>query len=130
VAYPVHITVGDTISIPVEEAQTVNGSMEISPTAANHVFNSALPGEEGNIIILGNNLTSVFGLLAQARIGDLVTLRTGDGNLYTYIITQIRVEIPDQIGLLAPTSSEVLTLYTQTGLLNSQRLIVKAEPVK
>lgn len=129
VAFPIHITIGDKISIRVEEATKVNGALPVSPTAANHLLTSALPGEAGNSIIYGHNLNTVFGYLVDAKVGDPVGIRTNDGKLHKYKITEINIVDPSQTALLSPTTTEVLTLYTCTGLLDSLRFVARAEPV-
>lgn len=130
VAYPVHITVGTKINIPIVEETVVDGSLQVSPTRANHLLASALPGENGNVIIYGHNLNTIFGYLVDAQVGDPVTVITDDGVLHTYKISEINIVDPSQTSLLAPTTSEVLTLYTCTGLLDSLRFVARAIPVK
>lgn len=129
VAYPVHISIGDKINIPIVEETVVDGVLQVSPDKANHLLASAFPGENGNDIIYGHNLNTIFGYLVDARVGDPVAVITSDGVLHRYKISQIHIVDPSQTTLLAPTTSEVLTLYTCTGLLDSLRLVARAEPV-
>jgi len=129
-ATPVRITIGNRMNLRVVEAGKIEGTWSVSPTAANHVHNSALPGEAGNIIIYGHNLNSVFGYLVDVRVGDYVSIVTNNANLYTYRITETRVVDPSQTFLLAPTTHEVVTLYTCTGLFDSLRFVARAEPVE
>lgn len=129
-AFPIHISVGDKINIRVVEATKVNGMLAVSPTAANHLLASALPGEDGNIIIYGHNLNTIFGYLVDTRVGDRVIMFTNDGRSHRYTITEIHIVDPSQTGLLAPTTREVLTLYTCTGFLDSLRFVARAMPVQ
>lgn len=129
-AFPIHISVGDKIRIQVVEATKVNGTLAVSQAAANHLLESALPGENGNVIIYGHNLNTIFGYLVDAKVGDPVRIYTNDGKLHAYTITQIQIVDPSQTALLSPTTREVLTLYTCTGLLDSLRFVARAEPVK
>lgn len=128
-AFPTHIAIGNKISLPVTEETMVGGKLQISPTKASHLLASALPGEPGNVIIYGHNLNTVFGYLVDARVGDLVSIYTDDGKLHRYKISEIRIVDPSQTALLAPTTHEVLTLYTCTGLLDSLRFVARAEPI-
>jgi len=130
VAFPIHITVGDKIRLQVVEAVKVSSSWPVSPTAANHVLASALPGEAGNVVIYGHNLNTIFGYLVGAQVGDQVDIRTNDGKRHVYKITETHIVDPSQTALLSPTTTEVLTLYTCTGLLDSQRFVARAEPIK
>jgi LPXTG-site transpeptidase (sortase) family protein len=130
VAYPIHITIGEAIRLPVVESGKVNGVWAVSQTSANHVQASALPGEAGNIIIYGHNLNTIFGYLVDQRVGTVVDIRTNDGKLHKYKISDIHIVDPSQTDLLAPTTTEILTLYTCTGFLDSQRFVARATPVK
>lgn len=89
---------------------------------------SALPGENGNIILYGHNLNTIFGYLMDTKIGAIVNIRMTDGSLHRYTVTETQVVAPSQTQLLAPTTHEVLTLYTCTGLLDSLRFVVRAIP--
>ena len=108
--------------------QEENGAWTVSATSANHVIQSALPGENGNIIIYGHNLNTIFGYLMNIQVGSIVNLRNSDGSLHIYTVTSTEYVNPNQTELLAPTTNEVLTLYTCTGLLDSLRFVVRAVP--
>lgn len=120
----------ESISLHISEQAFTGGTLPVSVTDANHLVNSAVPGEAGNTIIYGHNLNVVFGYLVDARVGNPVNIYTDDGHLHKYTITEIQIVAPSQTALLAPTTREVLTLYTCTGLLDSLRFVVRAMPVK
>lgn len=128
-ALPIHIALGTHISLPIVEAGKVNGIWTVSPTSANHVHQSALPGEKGNIIIYGHNLNKIFGFLMDAKVGDIIKIRMTDGTLHQYSVTETLYVSPSQTDLLRPTKEETLTLYTCAGLLDSLRFIVRAKPL-
>jgi LPXTG-site transpeptidase (sortase) family protein len=128
-ALPIHIQIGAKISLPVVEAGKVEGKWTVSQTSANHVRESALPGEAGNIIIYGHNLNRIFGYLPDTKIGDIVEIRTTDGTLHAYQVSKTSFVSPTQTDLLAPTATETLTLYTCVGLLDSLRFVVVATPI-
>ena len=134
---PIHITIGPLsnepkakINLQVVEAGKVEGALSVSPTFANHLHASAVPGEAGNTIIYGHNLNTVFGYLVDVHVGDPVAIYTNDGKLHQYKITEYETVDPSQTTLLAPTTTEVLTIYTCTGILDSLRFVARAEPVK
>jgi LPXTG-site transpeptidase (sortase) family protein len=129
-AYPIHITISGITSVPVVEAGRENGVWTVSTTSANHVIQSALPGENGNIIIYGHNANKIFGYLMDIKTGAIVNIRESDGSLHTYTVTDTKYVFPSQTQLLSPTTHEVLTLYTCTGLLDSLRFVVRAVPAK
>jgi LPXTG-site transpeptidase (sortase) family protein len=129
-SYPIHIEIDGITNIPIVEAGRENGVWTVSPTSANHVIQSALPGENGNIILYGHNLNSIFGYLMAIKIGASINIRMTDGSLHRYTVTETQVVAPGQTQLLAPTTHEVLTLYTCTGLLDSLRFVVRAVPAQ
>lgn len=135
-AVPIHITISppagegrNTIQLQIVEAGKVEGAWTVSPSAANHVHGSAIPGEAGNTIIYGHNLNTVFGYLVDSRPGDSVRIYTNDGKLHQYKISEIHIVDPSQTALLSPATTEVLTLYTCTGLLDSLRFVARALPI-
>ena len=129
-SYPTHIEIDGITSIPVVEAGRENGVWTVSETSANHVIQSALPGQNGNIILYGHNLNTIFGYLMNIQAGTIINIRMTDGSLHRYTVTETHTVTPSQTELLAPTTHEVLTLYTCTGLLDSLRFVVRAVPVK
>lgn len=128
-SYPIHLEIDGITNVPIVESGKENGIWTVSPTSANHVIQSALPGENGNIILYGHNLNKIFGYLMDIKIGAIVNIRMTDGSLHRYTVTETRVVTPSQTELLSPTTHEVLTLYTCTGLLDSLRFVVRAEPI-
>jgi LPXTG-site transpeptidase (sortase) family protein len=129
-AYPIHIAIAGITSVPVVEAGRESGVWTVSQTSANHVIQSALPGENGNIIVYGHNMNSIFGYLMNSKIGDSIKIRMTDGTLHTYSVTDTQYVTPSQTELLSPTTHEVVTLYTCAGLLDSLRFVVRAVPEK
>jgi LPXTG-site transpeptidase (sortase) family protein len=127
-ALPIHIGIGTRISLPVVEAGRENGVWAISQTSANHVRQSALPNEKGNIIIYGHNLNKIFGYLMDTKEGDIIRIRMTDGTLHKYKVESTQYVSPSQTALLAPTHEEVLTVYTCAGLFDSLRFVVRAKP--
>lgn len=126
---PNFITVSTVARLKVVEAIKTQNRWPISSTAANHVYASAYPGQAGNIIIYGHNTDAVFGPLHMAQVADTITIVTINGKTYTYSISEIRTVATNETELLAPTTHEVLTIYTCTGFLDSMRLVIRALPV-
>ena len=127
-ALPIHIGIGTRISLPVVEAGRENGVWAISGTSANHVRQSALPNEKGNIIIYGHNLNKIFGYLTDTKSGDIIRIRMTDGTLHKYKVEVTQYVSPSNTALLAPTDEEALTVYTCAGLFDSLRFVVRATP--
>ncbi len=127
-ALPIHIGIGTRISLPVVEAGRENGVWAVSRTSANHVKQSALPNEKGNIIIYGHNLNKIFGYLMDIKVWDVIRIRMTDGTLHKYKVEETHYVSPSDTALLAPTREEVLTVYTCAGIFDSLRFVVRAKP--
>lgn len=125
---PVRILVGKDIDLPVVPAGKINGVWTISSTAANHVSNSASPGETGNTIIYAHNADRLFGKLSGVVPGTVVRIRTTDGVLHSYRVTNRLTVTTAETSWLEPSDEEVLTLYTCTGFMDRYRLVVRAIP--
>ncbi len=78
--------------------------------AAGHLPSTALPGEPGNLVILGHRDT-FFRSLRELEQGDVVTVSTAQGH-FAYEIESIQVVEPDGIDLTAPNSEAVATFIT------------------
>jgi len=78
--------------------------------AAGHLPSTALPGEPGNLVILGHRDT-FFRSLRELEQGDVVTVSTAQGH-FTYEIESIQVVDPGGIQLSAPNSDAVATFIT------------------
>jgi sortase (surface protein transpeptidase) len=127
---PIHITVGNSISLPVVESGKVDGTWAISQTGANHVSESAVPGTRGNTIIYAHNAGNLFGPLDKITVGAPIAVRTTDGELHRYTVASVSWVTPGHTELLLPTTIETLTLYTCAGILDSLRIVVRAIPAK
>lgn len=115
--------------ISIQSSSVINNQWQVSDHIANHLLNSSSPGEKGNIIIYGHNKKDIFGKLKELTEGDQIILHTEDGSLYTYRIVEQRVVSPTEVSILQQTETETLTIYTCIGLLDSQRLIIRAIPL-
>lgn len=116
---PVH-----NIDLSIEEAEILNGEWEISATGASYLFQSALPGEKGNVIIYAHNRNHLFGPLRRIKKGEEVFIKNKKEEVFVYEIVETKVVSPDQIEVLLPTEEPTLTLYTCFGFLDSKRFVV------
>ncbi len=78
--------------------------------AAGHIPGTAFPDEPGNVGIAGHRDT-FFRKLSEIRRDDLITLTTPVGS-YRYSVEWTRVVAPDDVAVLNPSRSAVLTLVT------------------
>ncbi|MGE0600196.1 MAG: sortase [Dehalococcoidia bacterium] len=97
--------------------------------AAGHHFDSAMPGQLGNMVITGHvsvadrsNL-AVFHSLDSVSEGDVVEVFSGD-DMYTYRIDKVMVVAPSSVKLLRSDSTATVTLITCTKDLKNRLVVV------
>lgn len=128
--FPARINIGSVgIDLSVEEGKIDSGIWQISDKNATYLIGSDVPGRSGNIIIYGHNKWEIFGKLGTVGEGNVVEIFTKGGKEFRYRVVSISVVDPTDIGVIAPTNYQVLTIYTCTGFLDSKRLVVKAVPL-
>ena len=83
----------------------------------------ALVGARGNAVISGHVVTisegNVFRDLYKVNVGDEVKVETAEGR-YTYVIEDVKLVKPNNIEVMAPTTSPILTLITCGGEFDSR----------
>jgi sortase A len=77
---------------------------------AGHIEDTPFPGEAGNVGIAGHRDT-VFRPLKNVQVGDPLELTTAD-RLYRYRISKTLIVGPDDVYVLDPSKSPMLTLVT------------------
>jgi LPXTG-site transpeptidase (sortase) family protein len=126
---PQHLTIQSAgIDVSIQPALIKDGIWQTSQNSATHLFTSARPTEAGNIIIYAHNKKNLFGELKKVKVGDAIAVTTETGATHQYVVRDVKTVKPSDIQEVLPSPNEVLTLYTCTGLLDSQRLVVKAFP--
>lgn len=118
------------IDLPVTEGSIVDGVWQTTQNGVTHLSISANPGENGNIVIYGHNLRVIFGPLPYVSVGATVKVVTKDETEYFYKVFSKKTVKADDISIAFATPSEVLTLYTCDGPLDSTRFVLQAEPLK
>ena len=78
--------------------------------AVEHIPGTALPGQPGNVGLAGHRDT-FFRPLKDVRIKDEIQFSTPEGD-FKYQVESLRVVEPDNVGVLAPSSENVLTMVT------------------
>lgn len=78
--------------------------------AAGHIPGTALPGQAGNVGVAGHRDT-LFRGLRDLRTKDEIQFSTLSGN-FKYVVESLIIVEPDNVGVLAPSSENVLTLVT------------------
>jgi sortase A len=100
------------------------------------LLSGAAPGEPGNLVVAGHR-TSWFKPLEAIALGDTLQVQWFDNRSHqlrerAYVVRAIDIVFPDDVRLLTPTSSDVLTLITCYPFNHAphspQRYIVRATP--
>jgi sortase A len=78
--------------------------------AVGHIPGTALPGRPGNVGLAGHRDT-YFRPLKDLKIKDEILLSTLKGN-YKYVVVSFTIVDPEDVGVLASTRENVLTLVT------------------
>lgn len=123
----ISIEAGD-INLAVESYTISDGTWHISPDKAVHMNESARIGDQSNIVIYAHNKPHLFGNLKHIQTGDRIVLTDSNGIHKSYIVNNTSVVSPNDISVIEPTDTELLTLYTCTGFADSKRLVVTAVP--
>lgn len=79
--------------------------------AAGHIVGTSMPGEPGGNIGISAHRDTFFRPLRNIQTDDLIKLATSVGE-YRYRVVSTQVVKPNQVEVLDPVGSEVLTLVT------------------
>ena len=116
-------------SIGVDAPVVEGDDWEQLKKGAGHHIGSANPGERGNCIISAHNdiFGEIFRDLEKVELEDEVLVYAGD-IVFRYIVKAKRIVDPDDVTVMAPTSTPVLTLITcYPYMIDTHRLVVIAE---
>lgn len=96
-----------------------------------HYPDTALPGQLGNMVISGHRTTygAPFYRLDELEAGDEITVFDAEGP-YVYRVTESKIVLPTEIGVVAPSSDARLTLVTcHPRFSAAKRLVIVAQLV-
>jgi len=110
---PEHATRVVIASIDVDAPVVEGDDWEALKQGAGHHLGTANPGEQGNCVISAHNdiFGEIFRRLSEVDLGDEVIIHTAR-QAYRYIVTQKRIIGPEDVSVMFPTSSPVLTLIS------------------
>jgi sortase A len=78
--------------------------------AVGHIPGTALPGDAGNVGLAAHRDT-FFSPLKDVKVQDEIQVSTVHGN-FKYQVVSLKVVNPEDVGVLAPSGENVLTLVT------------------
>lgn len=83
----------------------------------------------GNSVIYAHNWDGLFGKLKKVKINDDISVHLANGDKVNYQVSQIHTVPAETINILKETSDSRLTLFTCTGFLDKDRLVVVAKQI-
>lgn len=122
----------DTIdlTLPITSSEIKNNKWEASTKSVNFLKTSAIPGEAGNAILYGHNWPNLLGNLSKTKVGDRITIIYSDNSTKDFEIEYMKKVSPSETSIMENSNDRRITLYTCTGFLDSERLVVVAKLLK
>lgn len=125
---PVAISIPDVrINLPLYPSRIINDVWETTTEGASYLVSSPIPGAKGNSIVYAHDWNNLFGNLLYVEPGIKVIVEYSDGSKSEFIIESTKVVAYNDASVLNDTDEPVLTLYTCTGFLDSQRFVAVAK---
>lgn len=126
---PVRIIIKDLgIDLPVIPSKIVKNKWETVTSGVSWLSISPVPGEKGNSILYGHNWTNLLGSLPRVKPGYEIQIEYQDKTRKSFFVETTGKVSPNNIGVLAQSEDERITLYTCTGLFDEKRFIAVALP--
>jgi len=114
------------IDAVVKESFVVGDTWEVHRKAAGFGMGSNFLNETGgNSVIFAHARKSLFGNLENVQLGEKITV-LGQHKIYTYIISEQKQILPNDVDAVMDGDRSALTLFTCDGDFDEQRLVIKA----
>lgn len=118
------------LSLPVVSTEIKNNKWEASSTGVSFLKTSVIPGQKGNSIMYGHNWPNLLGDLKKVKPGDKLSIIYADNSARDFEVEYLTKVSPSETSILSNSDDNRITLYTCTGFLDSQRLVVVAKLLK
>jgi sortase A len=95
-----------------------------------HFPTSVLPGERGNVVIIGHRFlhlpprTDTLFNLEDIKIGEKITITQSQNNNLNYVVVEIKEVEPNDVSVIQESQDHRLTLITCTPLWTSEKRLV------
>ncbi len=113
------------ISLPIYPAHLIGTHWDQTTRGVSYLVSSPLPGTQGNSVVYGHNWTNLLGPLNKVKPGDALFVKYGTNSM-KFTVQFVGIVAANTMSIIAPTTDTRVTLYTCTGFLDSQRIVVTA----
>lgn len=125
---PVGIKINSAnISLTVSPAEIKGNKWQSITTGISYLKSSVHPGEIGNSILYGHNWPNLLGNLTKVKPGDKITILYADNSTRDFLVELTAQVKPEDTTILKNSEDRRITLYTCSGFLDSERLVVVAK---
>lgn len=114
------------LSLPVTTVPIINDTWDVSVTDASFGESTTVPGHKGNTVVFAHARPHLFESLPKVKKGAYVHVFT-ERDWFVYRVYETKTVVPEDVSVLANTSTSELTLYTCVGDFYQDRFIVKAK---
>lgn len=124
---PVKIVIpSHQIELPIVPSSLLNGDWQVTDKGVSLLSNDPSKASQQGFIMYGHNWPALLGRLQKAQIGEAIILSYENDAPETYKIESVFKVSPNQLDVLQLAKPNTLLLYTCTGFLDNQRLVVLA----
>lgn len=118
------------LNLAITGSEIKNNKWEASVNSVSHLKTSPIPGEKGNSILYGHNWPNLLGDLNKVKPGDKITIIYDDNSTNSFEVEYLTKVGPEDSSILKASEDNRITIYTCTGFLDLQRLVVVARLVE
>jgi LPXTG-site transpeptidase (sortase) family protein len=113
------------ISLPIYPGNITAMRWSQTTRGVSYLSSTPLPGYTGNSVLYGHNWPNLLGPLHRVRIGDTIYITYGSKRV-SFTVRYITVVKSSDVSILTQTSDKRVTIYTCTGFLDNDRLVITA----
>lgn len=115
------------IDLPVYTATISGTTWQTTKRGVSYLSTSPFPGMSGNSVLYGHNWPNLLGNLHRVKPGDAIYI-TRRNATSRFVVRYVSVVSPHTSSVYAASEDTRLTLYTCTGFLDRERLVITAFP--
>lgn len=117
------------LDLPIFPAKLEKDKWEATTKGVSWLSSSPLPGNIGNSILYGHNWPNLLGNITKLKPGQIIKIKFADGSTKDFVIDSTVSVSPKEVGILAPSKTAQITLYTCSGFWDNKRFVIVAKPL-